>query len=144
MLLLKLRKGYVLIQRQNNGKIRLEWFTDASLCIFISSQLLDASSSSFFLDHRSDRECDVHGSGENITSSLDKLGLVNTRGKVWAGNLRSGAKQWCCTGCDTDWSGKFKKRIQRDMSSARAQREKLSGERTLDLPSLLDMSSQCG
>lgn len=120
MLLLKLRNGYVLIQRQNDGKIRLEWFTDASLCIFISSQL-DASSSSFFLDHRSDRECrDEHESGENITSSLDKLGLVNTRGKVWAGNLRSGAKQWCWTGCDTDWSGKFKKRIQRDMSSARA------------------------
>jgi len=60
---------------------------------------------------------------KNITSSLDKLGLVNTRGKVWAGNLRSGAKQWCCTGCDTDWSGKFKKRIQRDTSSARAEWE---------------------
>lgn len=57
--------------------MRLEWFAEPPLCIFISSQLLDASSSSILLDRRSDRECrDEQESGENITSSLDKLGWL--------------------------------------------------------------------
>lgn len=57
--------------------MRLEWFAEPPICIFISSQLLDATSSSVLQDQRSDRECrDAQESGENITSALDKLGWL--------------------------------------------------------------------
>ncbi len=78
-------------------KMRLEWFAEPPLCIFISSQLLDATSSSVLQDPRSDRECrDEQESGENITSSLDKLGWLIRESRcgqeIWEAGPSSGAE----------------------------------------------------
>lgn len=83
------------IQQHRNKRRKESWFAEPSLCIFIASRRVLVR----LLD---DGECrDERGKSWRYHFISTQTWLAKTPEKVWARYLRSGAKRWCWTGCDT-------------------------------------------